>query len=58
MCGKFTCGMIIGLMVGAGAVIGAKYMVDKRDINKIKKKAKRLLSKVEDCVCDVNPFSK
>ena len=58
MCGKFTCGMLIGLAVGAGAVIGTKCITDKRDINKIKKKAKKLLSQVEDCMSDVNPFSK
>lgn len=58
MCGKFTCGMLIGVAVGAGLVIGTKCMTDKRDINKIKKKAKRLLSKVEECVSDANPFAK
>ncbi len=58
MCGKFICGMITGLAVGTALGMGAKCMTDKKDINKIKKKAKRLLSQVEDYVNDAMPFTK
>ena len=57
MCGKFFCGMITGLAVGTALGMSAKCMTNKKDINRIKKKAKRLLSQVEDYVNDANPFA-
>ena len=57
MCGKFTCGMLAGLAAGVAMGVAVKSMTDKKDVAKIKKKAKTLLSKVENYVNDTMPFT-
>ena len=57
MCGKFTCGMLAGLAAGVAMGGAVKCMTDKKDVAKIKKKAKKLLSKVENYVNDTMPFT-
>ena len=44
MCGKFVCGMLSGLAVGAAAATLYKEMQDKNESTKIKRKAKKLLN--------------
>jgi len=57
MCGKFFCGMIAGIAAGTATVIAVKNMCDKNDAKRMKKKAKRLLDKVERYVSDNISFS-
>lgn len=52
MCGKFVCGMLSGLAVGAAAATFYKEIQDKNESTKIKRKAKKLLNKVEQYVND------
>ena len=52
MCGKFVCGMLSGLAVGAAAATLYKKMQDKNESTKIKRKAKKLLNKLEQYVND------
>jgi len=49
--------MLAGLAAGVAMGVAVKSMTDKKDIIKIKKKAKKLLSKVEDYVNDAMPFT-
>lgn len=57
MCGKFICGMLSGLAVGAAAATVCKEMLEKNETAKIKRKAKKLLNKVERYVNDNMSFS-
>lgn len=57
MCGKYVCGMITGLLVGTAAAVAAKNMQEKNETAKIKRKAKKLLNKVEQYVNDAMPFA-
>lgn len=57
MCGKFFCGMISGLIVGGVTGYIAYDMFDNSDKRKIKRKAKKLLDKVEKYVGDSMHFS-
>ncbi len=50
MCGKFFCGMLTGLAVGTSATLAAKCFCDKKDAAKIKRKAKKMLDRVEQYV--------
>lgn len=56
MLGKFTCGMAAGLVVGSMIGVAAKCMMEKNETKKIKRKAKKLLHKVENYVSDTMPF--
>lgn len=50
MCGKFFCGMLTGLAVGSAATLAVKCLCDKKDAAKIKRKAKKMLDRVEQYV--------
>jgi gas vesicle protein len=52
MGGKFFCGMITGVIVGSAAGMIAKCALEKKDTCKIKKKAKKLINKMERYVND------
>ena len=56
MCGKYTCGMLTGLIVGSALGMAAKNMQEKSETAKMKKKAKKLINKVEKYVSDSMPF--
>lgn len=56
MCGKFICGMISGLVVGGITGYVAYDMIDSSDKRKMKKKAKKLLGKVEKYVGETMSF--
>lgn len=57
MCGKYACGMLTGLVVGSVLGMAAKNMQEKSETAKMKKKAKKLINKVEKYVSDSLPFS-
>ena len=57
MCGKFFCGMLTGVAAGAAIAVTVKNMCDKNDTKRIKRKAKKLIDKVERYVSDSMPFS-
>lgn len=57
MCGKFFCGMVSGLIVGGLTGYIAYDMLDNSEKRKMKRKAKKLLNKVERYVGDTMPFS-
>ncbi len=56
MMGKFVCGMATGLIVGSMMGVAAKCMMEKDETKKMKRKAKKLLRKVENYVSDSMPF--
>ncbi|MBR5528626.1 MAG: hypothetical protein IKV97_06430 [Clostridia bacterium] len=57
MGGKFICGMLTGVAVGAAMGSAVKCMCDKNETRKLRKKARKLLNKVERYVSDSVPFT-
>ena len=56
MFGKYICGMITGLAVGSIATCAIKSMCDSNEKKRLKKKAKKLVDKVERYVSENMPF--
>lgn len=57
MFGKYICGMTTGLVVGIAATCAFNAMCESNEKKKLKKKAKKLVDKVEQYVSDNIPFA-
>ena len=57
MLGKYTCGMLTGLVAGTMMGFAAKCMLENGEKTKNKQKAKKLLNKVEKYVNDSMPYN-
>ncbi len=56
MCGKFTFGIITAIVVGSAAGMATKCLIDKKDTCRVKKKAKRLINRMERYINDNMSF--